>query len=90
MPFIAKSAMPCDPDPAAEHQVFDEAARGGHTLFTAPPGYLVSEGLSAAYGGRVTGLCGSGSAPRTVTRGFSCSPSSQRHAAGSPTSGNGR
>lgn len=48
MPFTAKSAMPCDPDPAAEHQVFDEAARDGHTLFTAPPGYLVSEGLSAA------------------------------------------
>jgi DNA-binding SARP family transcriptional activator len=48
MPFIAKSAMPSDPDPTAEHQVFDEAARAGHTLFTAPPGYLVSEGLSAA------------------------------------------
>jgi DNA-binding SARP family transcriptional activator len=48
MPFIAKSAMPSDPDPTAEHQVFDEAARAGHTLFTAPPGYLVSDGLSAA------------------------------------------
>jgi DNA-binding SARP family transcriptional activator len=48
MPFIAKSAMPCDPDPAAEHQVFDEAARAGHTLFAVPPGYLLTEGLSAA------------------------------------------
>jgi hypothetical protein len=48
MPFIAKSAMPCDPDPAAEHQVFDEAAKGGHTLFTAPLSYLLTEGLSAA------------------------------------------
>jgi DNA-binding SARP family transcriptional activator len=48
MPFIAKSAMPCDTDPAAEHHVFDQAARGGHTLFTAPPGYLLTEGLSAA------------------------------------------
>jgi DNA-binding SARP family transcriptional activator len=48
MPFIGKSAMPCDPHPAAEHQLFDEAAIGGHTLFTAPPGYLLTEGLSAA------------------------------------------
>ena len=48
MPFIGKSAMPCDPHPAAEHQAFDEAATGGHTLFTAPPGYLLTDGLSAA------------------------------------------
>jgi DNA-binding SARP family transcriptional activator len=48
MPFIGKSALPCDPHPAAEHQVFDEAVRGGHTLFTAPSGYLLAEGLSAA------------------------------------------
>src|SRR5262245_14871586 len=48
MPFIAKSAMPTDLYPAAEHQVFDEAARGGYTVFTAPPGYLITEGLSAA------------------------------------------
>jgi DNA-binding SARP family transcriptional activator len=48
MPFIAKSAMPSDPDPAAEHQVFHGAARGGHTLITASPGYLLTEGLSAA------------------------------------------
>jgi DNA-binding SARP family transcriptional activator len=48
MPFTGKSAMPCDPHPAAEHQLFDEAATGGHTLFTAPPGYLLTEGLSAA------------------------------------------
>jgi DNA-binding SARP family transcriptional activator len=48
MPFIGKSAMPCDPQPAAEHHVFDEAATGGHTLFTAPPGYLLTDGLSAA------------------------------------------
>jgi len=40
--------MPCDPHPAAEHHVFDEAATGGHTLFTAPPGYLLTDGLSAA------------------------------------------
>jgi ATP/maltotriose-dependent transcriptional regulator MalT len=48
MPFIWKSAMPCDPHPAAEHHVFDEAATGGYTLFTAPPGYLLTDGLSAA------------------------------------------
>jgi DNA-binding SARP family transcriptional activator len=48
MPFLGKSAMPCDPHPAAEHQLFDEAAIGGQTLFTAPPGYLLTEGLSAA------------------------------------------
>jgi hypothetical protein len=48
MPFIAKSAMPSDPDPAAEHKVFNSAARGGHTLITAPPGYMLTEGLSAA------------------------------------------
>jgi DNA-binding SARP family transcriptional activator len=52
MPFIGKSAMPCDPHPAAEHQVFDEAAKGGHTLFTAPPGYLLTDGLSAAVQGQ--------------------------------------
>jgi hypothetical protein len=48
MPFIAKSAMPSHPDPVAEQAAFDEAARGRHTLFTAPPGYLLTEGLSAA------------------------------------------
>jgi DNA-binding SARP family transcriptional activator len=48
MPFIGKSALPCDPHPAAEYQLFDEAVRGGHTLFTAPSGYLAAEGLSAA------------------------------------------
>lgn len=48
MPFIAKSAMPHDPDPVTEHRVFDEAARGGLTMFTAPPGHLVGEGLLAA------------------------------------------
>ena len=48
MPFIAKSAMPSGPDPVAEHQVFHGAARGGHTLITAAPGYLLTEGLSAA------------------------------------------
>jgi len=48
MPFIAKSAMPSGPDPVAEHQVFHGAARGGHTLITASPGYLLTEGLSAA------------------------------------------
>jgi DNA-binding SARP family transcriptional activator len=48
MPFIGKSAMPYDPHPAAEHHVFDEAATGGHTLFTAPPGYLLTDGLAAA------------------------------------------
>ncbi|HZD69815.1 MAG TPA: BTAD domain-containing putative transcriptional regulator [Actinomycetes bacterium] len=48
MPFIAKSAAPCDPDLAADHLVFDEAARGRLTMFTAPPGHLVGEGLLAA------------------------------------------
>jgi DNA-binding SARP family transcriptional activator len=48
MPFVAKFAPPCDADPAAEHSAFDEAARGGDTLFTAPPSYLLTEGLSAA------------------------------------------
>lgn len=48
MPFSAKSAMPLSKDPAAGHQVFDEAARGGHTLLTVPPAFLLTEGLSAA------------------------------------------
>ena len=48
MPLVAKFALPCDADPAAEHPAFDEAARGGHTLFTAAPSYLLTEGLSAA------------------------------------------
>ncbi len=48
MPFIAKSAMPCDPNPAAEHPAFDEAARGGYTLLTGSSACLLTEGLSAA------------------------------------------
>src|SRR6266487_785872 len=48
MPFVAKSAMPRQPSPAAKHPVLDEAAAGGWTLLTAPPGYLLSEGLAAA------------------------------------------
>jgi DNA-binding SARP family transcriptional activator len=48
MTFIAKSAIPRDLYPTGEHQVFDEAARGGYTVFTAPPGYLITEELSAA------------------------------------------
>jgi DNA-binding SARP family transcriptional activator len=48
MPFSAKSAIPCGRDPVAGHLAFDEAAAGGSTLFTAPPGYLLSEGLAEA------------------------------------------
>jgi DNA-binding SARP family transcriptional activator len=47
MPFIAKSAAPTA-SPAAAHWTFDRAAAGGLTLFTAPPGYLLAEGLSDA------------------------------------------
>jgi DNA-binding SARP family transcriptional activator len=48
MPFIAKSAAPGEPSPAAAHWAFDQAAAGGMTLFTAPPGYLLTEGLFEA------------------------------------------
>jgi DNA-binding SARP family transcriptional activator len=48
MPFIAKSAAPVAPDPAARHWTFDRAALGGLTAFVAPPGYLLSEGLFEA------------------------------------------
>jgi DNA-binding SARP family transcriptional activator/tetratricopeptide (TPR) repeat protein len=48
MPFIAKSAAPNSSSPAATHWTFDQAAAGGLTLFTAPPGYLLAEGLSDA------------------------------------------
>jgi DNA-binding SARP family transcriptional activator len=48
MPFIAKSAAPVAPAPAARHWTFDRAALGGLTAFVAPPGYLMSEGLFEA------------------------------------------
>jgi DNA-binding SARP family transcriptional activator len=48
MPFIAKSAAPVAPAPAARHWTFDRAALGGLTSFVAPPGYLLSEGLFEA------------------------------------------
>jgi DNA-binding SARP family transcriptional activator len=48
MPFIAKSAAPGEPHPAAAHWAFDQAAAGGLTLFAAPPGYLLTEGLFEA------------------------------------------
>jgi DNA-binding SARP family transcriptional activator len=48
MPFIAKSAAPRESNSAAAHWTFDLAAAGGLTLFTAPPGYLLAEGLSDA------------------------------------------
>jgi DNA-binding SARP family transcriptional activator len=48
MPFIAKSAAPVAARPAARHWTFDRAALGGLTAFVAPPGYLLSEGLSEA------------------------------------------
>jgi DNA-binding SARP family transcriptional activator len=48
MPFIAKSAAPRESNSAAAHWTFDRAAAGGLTLFTAPPGYLLAEGLSDA------------------------------------------
>jgi DNA-binding SARP family transcriptional activator len=46
MPFIAKSAAPSETNPAAAHWTFDRAAAGGLTLFTAPPAYLLAEGLA--------------------------------------------
>jgi DNA-binding SARP family transcriptional activator len=48
MPFLAKSAAPVAPSPAARHWTFDRAALGGLTSFVAPPGYLLSEGLFEA------------------------------------------
>jgi DNA-binding SARP family transcriptional activator len=48
MPFVAKSAAPSEPYPGAAHRVLDRAATGGITLLTAPPGYLLSEGLFEA------------------------------------------
>jgi DNA-binding SARP family transcriptional activator len=48
MAFIAKSAAPVAPDPAARHWTFDRAALGGLTAFVAPPGYLLTEGLFEA------------------------------------------
>jgi DNA-binding SARP family transcriptional activator len=48
MAFIAKSAAPVAPAPAARHWTFDRAALGGLTAFVAPPGYLLSEGLFEA------------------------------------------
>jgi DNA-binding SARP family transcriptional activator len=48
MPFIAKSAEPGESHSAAAHWTFERAAAGGLTLFTAPPGYLLAEGLSDA------------------------------------------
>ncbi|HEV8649903.1 MAG TPA: BTAD domain-containing putative transcriptional regulator [Actinomycetes bacterium] len=49
MAFVAKSAMPHGPRPAAEHPVLDEAAASGRTVLTPEPGYLLSEGLSTAF-----------------------------------------
>jgi len=49
MPLSAKSAIPRDRDPAAGHWTIDEAAGSGLTLFTAPPGYLLTEGLAAVF-----------------------------------------
>ena len=48
MAFIAKSAAPVAPAPAARHWTFERAALGGLTSFVAPPGYLLSEGLFEA------------------------------------------
>jgi hypothetical protein len=48
MPFIAKSAAPVVPTPAARHWTFDRAALGGLTSFVAPPGYLLTEGVFEA------------------------------------------
>jgi DNA-binding SARP family transcriptional activator len=48
MAFIAKSAAPVAPYPAARHWTFDRAALGGLTSFIAPPGYLLTEGLFEA------------------------------------------
>ena len=48
MAFIAKSAAPDAPNPAARHWTFDRAALGGLTSFVAPPGYLLTEGLFEA------------------------------------------
>jgi DNA-binding SARP family transcriptional activator len=48
VPFAAKSAIPYDRDPTSEHWTIDEAARGRLTLFAAPPGYLLTEGIAAA------------------------------------------
>jgi hypothetical protein len=44
----AKSAAPVASALAARHWTFDRAALGGLTLFVAPPGHLLSEGLFEA------------------------------------------
>jgi DNA-binding SARP family transcriptional activator len=49
MPFVAKSAIPRDPPPAAEHPILDRAATSRWTLLTPQPGYLLSEGLTSAF-----------------------------------------
>ena len=48
MPFIAKFAAPVAPGPWVRHWTFDRAALGGRSIFVAPPGFLLSEGLLEA------------------------------------------
>src|SRR6266568_5188819 len=56
MPFVAKSAAPRDPNLAAWNPVYDQAACGGITLLTAPPGYLLGEDLAASVARRGRGV----------------------------------
>jgi len=50
MPFTAKVLVPCRSGPDAEHRAFDAAALGRVTVFDAPVGYVLTEGLAAALG----------------------------------------
>jgi DNA-binding SARP family transcriptional activator len=48
MPFVAKSAMPCEALLVSGRPAYDHAADGGLTLLSAPPGYLLGEDLAAS------------------------------------------
>src|SRR6266536_4680311 len=48
MPFVAKSAMPCEALLVSGRPAYDHAADGGLTLLSAPPGYLLGEDIAAS------------------------------------------
>jgi len=49
MTFEAKTLVPLPCDPEAAHATFEDAASGSITLFEAPPGYALTEGLALAF-----------------------------------------
>jgi hypothetical protein len=87
MPFVAKSAIPCDPPPAAEHPILDKAATSRWSLLTPHPGYLLSEGLTSALARHGRWMSsGSGSVPKIETLASSLPPQSRRGSAAWPPS----